>query len=177
MSSYDRRCRISRKNIWERYPKLKGKSNKSKSKPISDERIEFPEDLEMQSKEVELYIYMLFIDKSIFRVSIDLTLKFRVALPLKDRETDEIYKGLYVILRHYNDEGFKITRIHCDKEFKSIMDEFTDCLDIKMLYASNKDHVLDIELSNRTVEERYRVAFYSLKSNRIPKLLTEHLTM
>ena len=98
-------------------------------------------------------------------------------MPLKDRNSDEIYQGLDVILRHYNNEGYKINKIHCDKEFKSIMDEVSDNLDVDMIYASSNDHVLDIERSNFTVEERYCVTFYRLAYKCIPKVMTEHLTM
>ena len=57
-------------------PTLKGKSTKSKSVPIKNERVELPEELAMSSKEVELAINIMFIDKSIFLVSIDQSLKF-----------------------------------------------------------------------------------------------------
>ncbi len=64
-----------------------------------------------------------------------------------------------MILHQYNNEGYKIEKIHCDKEFKSIMDEVSDNLNVDMTYASTNDHVPDIERSNRTVEERYRIDF------------------
>ena len=79
-------------------PTLKGKSTKSKSVPIKNERVELPEELAMSSKEVELAIDIMFIDKSIFLVSIDRSLKFRATVPLKDRNSDEIYQGLDAIL-------------------------------------------------------------------------------
>ena len=99
-------------------PTLKGKSTRSKSVPIKDERIELPEEIEMRNKELEMVIDILFIDRSIFLVTIDRSLKFRATVPLKDRNADEIYMGLDVILHHCNDEGYKITKIHCDKSLK-----------------------------------------------------------
>ena len=158
-------------------PTLKGKSRRSKSVPIKNERVELPEELAMRSKELKLAIDIMFIDKSVFLVSIDRSLKFCASVPLKDWNAEEIYGGLDVILRHYNNEEYEINKIHCDKEFKSIMDAVSDNLNVEMVYASTNDHVPDIERSNRTVEERYVVAFYRLPDKRIPKVMTEHLTM
>ena len=131
----------------------------------------------MCNKEVELAIDILYIDRNIFLVSIDRSLKFRASVPLKDRNSEEIYQDLDVILRHYNNKGYEINKIHYDREFESIMDEVADNLNVDMIYASSNDHVPDIERSNRTVEERYCVAFYRLGFKRIPKVMTEHLTM
>ena len=47
-------------------PTLKGKSTKTKSVPIRNERIELPEELEMRDKEIELAVDLLYIDKIIF---------------------------------------------------------------------------------------------------------------
>ena len=158
-------------------PTLKGKSVRSKSVPIKDERIELPEELQLRNKELELAIDILYIDRSLFLVSIDRSLKFRATVPLKDRESSEIFSALDVILRHYNNEDYEIKTIHCDREFKSMMDEVADEMHINMVYASSNDHVPDIERSNRVIEERYRVAFYRLEFKMIPKVMCEHLAM
>ena len=65
-------------------PTLKGKTTSSKSIPIRDERVKLPEELEMRSKELEFVIDILFMNKSIFLVSIDQSLKFRATVPLRD---------------------------------------------------------------------------------------------
>ena len=54
-------------------PTLKGKSVRSKSVPVKDERIKLSEELQLRNKELELAIDILFIDRSIFLVSIDRT--------------------------------------------------------------------------------------------------------
>ena len=158
-------------------PTLKGKSARTKSVPVKNERVELPEESQPRNKELELAIDILYINRSIFLVSIDRSLKFRATVPLKDRETSEIFSALDVILRHYNHEGYEIKAIHCDREFKSMMDEVKDEMDVEMIYASSNDHVPDIERSNRVVEERYRVAFYRLGFKLMPKVICEHLAM
>ena len=99
-------------------PTLKGKSTRKKSVPIKDERIELPEEIEMRTKELELAIDILYIDRSLFLETIDRGLKFRATVPLKDRNADEIYYGLDVVLRHYNDEGYEISKIHATKSLR-----------------------------------------------------------
>ena len=169
--------RLAEKIFGRDVPTLKGKSTRTKSVPIKDERVELPEELALRNKDLELAMDLLYIDKSIFLVTIDRTLKFRAAVPLKNRSQDEIFQGLDVVFRHYNDEGYTIEKIHCDKEFEPLMNRVDDEMEIKIIYAAPKDHVPDIERSNRVVEERFRVAFYRLGFKRMPKVMTEHLTM
>ena len=48
--------------------------------------------------------------------------------------------------------------IHCDEEFKSIMDEVANNLDIYTNYANPDDHVPYIERNNSLVQERFIIA-------------------
>ena len=48
----------------------------------------------------------------------------------------------------YNYGGFKINKIECDGEFKTIMDDVKDNLNVKMNYTNAKDHVPAAEQNN-----------------------------
>jgi len=43
---------------------------------------------------------------------------------------------LDIILWHHNAAGFTVTMIHCDEEYRGMMDEVKDKRDIDMNYAS-----------------------------------------
>ena len=49
-------------------PTLKGKTANKKGEVVKDERIELPEELELSSKELELAIDILYVDKAKFLV-------------------------------------------------------------------------------------------------------------
>ena len=44
--------------------------------------------------------------------------------------------------------------IHIDREFKPIMDEVEDEMDVKMNYANKGEHILKAERNNHTLKDR-----------------------
>jgi len=103
---------------------------------------------------------LIYINRCIFLVTIDWSMKYRTVIPLTDRTSKELYRGLDVVIREYNKNELRIRRIHCDSEFKSIMDPVADDMDIEMNYANPDEHVPDIERSNRVLKERFRIGYY-----------------
>ena len=89
----------------------------------------------------------------------------------------ENYRALDMILRKYNSAGFIIRRILCDQEYKGMMDQVKDNLDIDMNYTNTDDHVPEAECNNRTIEERIRAAFHQLPYKAIPKIMIRYLAM
>ena len=77
--------------------------------------------------------------------SIDQTIRFRLLVPLKSRTLEELYRGIDVILRNYNKAGFTIDTIHCDGEFKELMDRVKDKLGINLNYTAKHEHVSEAE--------------------------------
>eukprot|EP00980_Cylindrotheca_fusiformis_P018259 scaffold5933_cov78-Cylindrotheca_fusiformis.AAC.1 len=73
---------------------------------------------------------------------------------MENRSKDELFRSLDVALRYYNKAVFKIKRIDCDGEFRVMMDEVQDELDVEMNYANPGDHVPEAERNNRTIKER-----------------------
>ena len=60
---------------------------------------------------------------------------------VEDNTTNNYYKALDKTLRLYDAGGYPITQIHCDGEFKPLMDKVADNLNVKMNYANAQDHV------------------------------------
>ena len=66
-------------------------------------------------------------------------------MPFDNRTADELYDALDKVLRHYNSGGYSAIRIHCNQEFKPLMDPVKDELDIDMNYAITDEHVPEAE--------------------------------
>ena len=80
--------------------------------------------------------------------------------------------------RHYapiTEGAFKITSIECNGEYKPIMDEVEDELDVRMNYMNAQDHVPVAERNNRTIKEAVRTALHRLLYKRILKLMIKEL--
>ena len=54
----------------------------------------------------------------------------------------------------YNARGFTVREIHCDREFKPLMDPVKDQMGIEMHYLPAGDHVPEAERLNRVIRER-----------------------
>ena len=153
-------------------PTIKEKSTNRKGDMIRDERIDLPEELALADKNLELATDILFVDRALFLVAIDRHIKFCSAVPIKDRSAEKVLQALDIILGHYNQEGYLITMLHCDGEFISLIGEALENVEnMEVNFAAPTDHVPDIERSNRTLEERFRVAFYRLPYRRMPTLM------
>lgn len=147
---------------------LKGEMTRRKPKVMVDEKIGFPEELKRRNKDIDMVMDVLFINNAIFLVTIDRVIKFRAAVPMQDRTKEELYESLDIIFRHYNDAGYNLENIWCDSEFKTIMSDVADNLDVNINFGAPGDHIPDIERSNRVIEKRFRVTFYQLPFRMIP---------
>ena len=98
-------------------------------------------------------------------------------MPLQTRTHDDIYKALDDVLRYYNKAGFYIKTIYCDGEFKGLMDQVSDELNIQMNYTNAQEHVPQAERNNRTIKERVRSAYHRLPFRKLPKTMVKYLAM
>ena len=138
---------------------LKGKSTRSKPDPVKSDTIEIPRELITQHRDIELCMDTMFINKEGMLTAIDRTIRFRSLVPIDTKTHTEYYRALDVIFRKYNSAGFMIRRIHCDGEYRSMMDKVKDDLDAEMNYANAQDHVTEAERNNRTIKERVWAAY------------------
>jgi hypothetical protein len=68
-----------------------------------------------------------------------------------------------MVLRLYNSAGFHIETIHCDREFRAMMDKVKDDIGVCMNFTSVLDHVPEAERNNRTIKEQVRVAYFDCR--------------
>ena len=104
----------------------------------------------IKSSNIELCIDVVFINCVEFLVYIDRQVQYRSIIHITSNNEEECFKGLDQIIQKYNSAGFTITIIHAGNEFKLLMDKVKDDLDVTTNYANPGDHVLDIDINNRT---------------------------
>ena len=80
-------------------------------------------------------------------------------------------------MRHYNKGGFFIQLIHCDGEYKQLIEPVQDKLNATMNFANPGDHVPEAERNNRTIKERIRAAFHRLPYKAMPRVMIRYLSM
>ncbi len=154
---------------------LKGRSTRSKPKPIVDDTIEVPPEILDNNQRLELCMDIMFINKMPFMTAIDRSLRYRSCVPLDSRTHRDCYKGLDKIIRPYNDAGFEIETIYCDGEFRAMMDAVKDEMGVSMDYCSPNNHVSEAERNNRVIKDRHRIAYHRLPFKYMPRAMIREL--
>jgi hypothetical protein len=126
---------------------LKGKTTRKKPTVIKDDLIELPPELQGRD-DLILYMDIMYVNEVPFLTSIDNVVRYRKAVPLDNRTSTELYKALDVILRSYNKANYFFKCIHCDQEFRPLMDQISDNLSIAMNYTTTDEHVPEAERNN-----------------------------
>jgi len=136
---------LAEENFGPDISKVKCRSIRPSPTTVVDDLIEIPEVVKEENQYIDLAIDIILINCVILLTLIDRSVKYRTVVPLNSHKKEELYRGLDQVLRIYNNAGFTIRRIHCDNEFRSIMDPVVDELDIQMNYANPDAHVPDVE--------------------------------
>ena len=157
---------------------LKGKTTRRNiNKVVKDDLVEIPPELLTQHDDLTLCFDIMYVNGIPIMTSIDKTVRYRSAVPLKGRKAPELYRGLDVIYRFYNKAGFFIPNSQCDREFKTLMDEVKDELNMTMNYTTTGEHESTAERNNRTIAERVRAAYHNLPYKAIPAVMMKYLVM
>ena len=154
---------------------LKGKSTRSTPKAALDDWIAIPPELTLHNHELTLCIDHMFVNNAIFMTCVDLAIKYKGCKAMTDTTADSMFDTLDVFLRKLNHGGFKVTKIHCDREFVPITDAMMDEMGIQVIPVPPGGHEPNIERTNRTLKERMRVVHARLPFKAIPKIMTEQL--
>jgi hypothetical protein len=154
---------------------LKGKSTRRKSTPAREDTVEIPEELIANNRKIELCINRMYVNECGFMTTIDRTIRFRSAIPIENRTHEEYYRVLDVVLRLYNSAGFHIKTIHCDGEFRAMMEKVKDDLGVHMNFTNALDHVPEAERNNRTIKEQVWAAYHQLPYKALPRQMIRYL--
>jgi hypothetical protein len=156
---------------------LKGKSTRSKPIPVKRDLIEIPLELMQQHQDLTFCMDIMFINGMPMLTGIDRSIRFRALIALDSRSESEIFRGITSIFRLYDNAEFRIKRIHCDQEFRNMMESVSTEFDITMNYTTAGEHVPEAERNNRTIQERIRATYHSLPYAMIPKVMLRYLCM
>jgi hypothetical protein len=129
---------------------LKGKLTHHKSTAVREDTVKIPEELIANNREIELCIGIMYINECRFMTMIDRTIRFRSAMPIKNRTHKEYYCVFDMVLGLYNSAGFHIKIIHCG-EFHAMMEKVKHNLGVRMNFTNALDHVPEAERNNRTI--------------------------
>jgi len=122
--------------------------------------IEIPKELIQAQREVTLCMDGMKVNGQSFLTTISRNIMYRTAQWVKN-QTAEVYRdALIQVFRVYNTGGFKITTIHCDNEFRPLMEQISNEFQVTMNYANPQEHVPEAERNNRVIKERVRAAYH-----------------
>ena len=93
---------------------------------------------------------------------------------IKNRKVKKIEDGMKQVNKIYLQRGFKTTCIHADSKFETLHSEISD-LGISLNCASDKEHVPDIEQSNRTIKKQVWYSLSAMPFKVISKSMIVHL--
>ena len=109
---------------------LKGRSTRKKPPVIVNDQMEVPRELVYNWDNLTLCIDNMYVLGQIFLTAINTTIKYRSATHLQNHMARELYAGLNRILRNYNNAKYRVGHIHCNQEFKTILEKVCDDMDI-----------------------------------------------
>ena len=65
--------------------------------------------------------------------------------------------------------------VYCDQEFKSLLQDAWEQIEITINYTNTEDHVGEAERNNRFLKERFRTKFHYLPYKAMPRIMIKGL--
>ena len=96
---------------------------------------------------------------------------FRTTEWVPNKPAKAYRSALNNVFRIYNMAGFKIKSIHCDNEYRPLMQELESTYEVKMNYASAQEHVPQVERSILVIKEKFRASFHRLPFTRLTAIM------
>ena len=137
-------------------PVLKGKTVRPKSKEVNkNDMIDLPSELDI--KEVDLAIDVVYVETEAFLNCIDRTMKAGHLVPLGTKKhgrcpAKDIKDALSKVILDYNKNDVMVKMIHADNEFRPIEQEvMSEFEGVEFNFALPDEHVPDVERENRVL--------------------------
>ena len=119
--------------------------------PVVSDYIEIPRELIQAQQDVILCMDTMQINGLYFLTTVSRNIMDRTTEWVPNKTAKAYRSALDNVFRVYNMAGFKIKSIHCDNEYRSLMQELESIYEVKMNYASAQEHVPEIERTNRRI--------------------------
>jgi hypothetical protein len=156
---------------------LKRKTTRKKPVPVVSDYMEIPRELIQSQQDVILCMDTMQINGLYFLTTVSRNIVYRTTEWVPNKTTKAYRSALDNVFHVYNMAGFKIKSIHCDNEYRSLMQELESSCEVKMNYASAQEHVPEIERSIRVIKERFCASFYRLPFTQLPAIMIKILAM
>ena len=157
---------------------LKGKTTRKKSIPVVNDVVQIPPELKLKQQNVDLCIDTFYINGLAFFSTIAKRIQYKTAQYVASKTIPSYRSVLEEIFTLYQNAEFKIASIHCDNEFRPVLDNMLQEHEYSFTpnYASAQEHVPEIERSNRTIQERCRAVYHTLPFD-LPAIFIKYLVM
>jgi hypothetical protein len=147
---------------------IKGKTTRKEPTPVIQNMVEIPPELKKAQQNVDLCYDTLFINGMAFLSTISKRIKCQTIEWLPERTMEAYTNALKNIIKIYNEAGFKVSSLSCDREYIPLINEIQEEFSITPNYPSAQEHVPEAERNNRVIKERMRAVFHSLPFKAIP---------
>ena len=108
--------------------------------------------------------------------AIDRSIRYRSIVEITSNNNDEaLLSALDLIIQKYVKADYFVAVVYCDREFKSIVQDAYNRLDVVINCSNTNDHVAEAEQNNRFLKERFRTAFHLLPYKAIPRIMIKTL--
>ena len=138
----ERNVNITEKIFGPDVGSVKGKTTRRKPGAVKEDQIKVPLELIAEPDNLIYCMDLLYVNGMPMLNGIDKSVWYRKVGPLKDQTAESLYNGIDTVLCDYNKANMRIKVICCDNEFRTLMDEVADKVDIKMEYAAPREHQL-----------------------------------
>jgi hypothetical protein len=128
---------------------LKGETTRQNPAPAVSDFIEIPIELITNHNNAVLCIDGMKINGVPFLTTISRTIMYCTAEWIPSQTSKAYRSVLDNIFSVDNKAGIKITTIHCDNEFRPLMQELQDVYEVNMNYTNPQEHVPEAERNNR----------------------------
>ena len=155
---------------------LKGKSVRTTPKPVLEDWINLPEEIHKKHKRIKLCMDIMYINGVGLMTAVDRSIRYRSIVEITSNNDDEaLLSALDLIIQKYVKADYFVAMVYCDREFKSIIQDAYNRLDVVINCTNTNDHVAEAERNNRFLKERFRTAFHLLPYKAIPRIMIKSL--
>ena len=156
---------------------IKDKTIRQNKKHEDTKTFNIPEELIYKNKYLELSIDAMYVNGLLFLTSISHKLYYRTVQYVPSKNKKNYIKRMEKIITIYKFGEFNIKSIHCDQEFRYILQDFANKNQIKSICAPSQAHVPYAERNICTIKERVRSLFHNLPYRGIPKIIMKYLVI
>ena len=140
-----------------------------------DDVIAIPNELWVQHININLHMDSVIVSGRVFLASVSKPIYYHDAPLVKSKKTKDFYNALDTTIHKYNHAGFQVQKIHCNNEYKSLMEPVKDKMSIDIGYAAPGEHESAAERNNRTIQEWYWTAFHRTSFKSMPVVMIDSL--